>query len=150
MKREIFILSCLFFIISNFSYSQEFRSIGSGNWSSLSTWEMSVNGGTTWIPAYVAPSSASGSVTIQSGHTVTVDASTNTDETTVNAGGTVVVPAGITLIVANGTPAIDMQLNGTLRSSGTVTTTGNLTFGATGIYEHNQDGGVVPFSTCSI
>ena len=132
-------------------FRSSFRSAGTGNWSALATWEMSTNGGTTWTPTSVVPNNTLGAVTIQNGHTVTASAAVSTDETTINNGGILAVAAGVALTISNGTPAIDLQANGTLRNAGTVTTTGNLTFGATGVYEHNYTttAGTIPTATWS-
>src|SRR5689334_20922386 len=46
----------------------DYRSVGTGNWSSITTWEK--YNGTTWLPAITAPSSTDGVITIQNGHTV--------------------------------------------------------------------------------
>ncbi|MFA9391982.1 MAG: hypothetical protein ACERKD_19390 [Prolixibacteraceae bacterium] len=47
----------------------QFRSKGSGDWASTSTWESSSDG-TTWVNATSTPTSAATSILIQSGHTV--------------------------------------------------------------------------------
>lgn len=66
------------------------------------------------------------------------------------------VNTGTTLTVANGADLIDMMVNGILENRGVITPTGRLDFGATGIYQHNRNGGTIPastwnnYSTCEI
>ncbi len=52
--------------------SGDFRSSGSGNWNAAATWQSF--DGSVWNPAVNPPDGTSGTITIQSGHTVTVPA----------------------------------------------------------------------------
>ncbi|MBK7934612.1 MAG: DUF1533 domain-containing protein [Acidobacteria bacterium] len=69
-----------------------------------STWESS-HDDLTWFNATLAPTTASTAVTIRNGHNVTVATTpTSTDDTTVDAGGTLTVNSAVTLTIANGPP----------------------------------------------
>jgi hypothetical protein len=114
-----------------------YRSKQTGDWSSVSTWEYD-NGG--WIDAVAAPSNDDGTITIQSGHVVTIPSSTVTaDQVTIASGGSVSIATGATLVVANGAGASDLQVNGTLINAGTLTTTGTVSIENGGTYNHAID-----------
>ncbi len=125
-----------------------FRSNGNGNWGTPGTWQSSPDN-TNWETATLAPSSTANTITILSGHTVTVAAGVSIDQTTVDAGGQVIVNSGTTLTIANGT-GTDMTVNGTLRNNaGTITTTGTLAFGSGALYQSNftTTVGLIPTAT---
>ena len=145
----------------------DYRSAGSGNWSTLSTWE--TYDGSSWIPAVAAPTSANGVITIQSGHTVTVAAAFTVDQVGVSAGGVLTISTG-TLTVNNGSGS-DLEVSGTanLNPGGTLTISSGAdvtvqnggtwnTNGGTqsasgwvvangGTYVHNVDGVTIPTAT---
>ncbi len=123
-----------------------FRSKATGNWSDYTTWESS-DDNISWFNATLSPTSAATAITVLSGHTVTVTAGVTIDDLTVNAGGQVTVNSSVTLIIANGAADPDVTINGKLVSAGTITTTGTLTIGATGEYQHAQNGGTIPTAT---
>ncbi len=50
--------------------TDHFRSNGSGDWNSPTTWTSSVNGTSSWVVANLTPSNLAASVTVQLGHTV--------------------------------------------------------------------------------
>ncbi len=82
MKKLLFqfaLSAVLIFLSNGFVYSanEYFRSVASGNWDSPSTWEMSVNNGSTWFPATSIPSDTSGVITVRSPNTVTITTSVN-------------------------------------------------------------------------
>ena len=139
----------LFIALIGFSQTQYKSNVASGNWSATGSWLQSTNGGSTWVAASASPSSTAGAIRIQSGHSITITTSVSLDEVTIDNGGTVTVNAGQTLTINNGTAAIDFTVNGTLINSNIVTTTGVLSFGSTGVYNHNQNGGTVPTATWS-
>jgi len=143
------IINLVFINVNVFGQTTIFRSATTGNWNAAATWEKSLDYGSTWSTSTTVPSNLDGSIVIQNGHTVTANANTTVDEFTVNTGGTIIVNSGITFTIANGAAAIDCQVNGTLRNAGTVTTTGSLAFGATGLYQHNftTTTGTIPTST---
>jgi hypothetical protein len=92
-----------------------FRSIQSGNWNQLSTWQASPDS-VNWIAANITPSSTEKSIYIQSGHTVTITSSVTIDEVVVN--GTLVLAnnAGNDLTISNGKQA-DFVINGTFQDN---------------------------------
>lgn len=63
-----------------------FRSLASGNWDNISTWQSSIDN-TSWINATVAPTSTATSINIRNGHEVTVDATATSSILTIDAGG---------------------------------------------------------------
>jgi hypothetical protein len=111
-----------------------FRSIASGNWNQLSTWQASPDS-VTWIAATILPSASSKSVVIQNTHTVTITASVTIDETVVN--GTLIYGnnAGSTITIGNGT-GTDLIINGTYQDIGSISniwsTGATWSMGATG------------------
>jgi hypothetical protein len=66
--------------------TQPFRSLATGNWSAIGTWQSSPDGGTSWVTASSAPNNASASVLIRNGHTVTIDQDAATSTLTVGEG----------------------------------------------------------------
>ena len=148
--------------------SGAFRTAQSGNWNSTSTWQ--TNNGTSWVAATSPPTSASGVITIQSGHTVTVTANVTNDQVVVLSGGQITVNSGVTLTIANGTGTdldifgtvnvlgtmtinasgdVVVESGGVLANAGTITTTGTLTFESGGTYQHNftTTAGTIPTAT---
>jgi len=88
-----------------------FRSKQTGNWNSTSTWEASYDGSTNWIDAEITPKYTANTILVQSGHTVTVNATDTVDQLTVD--GSLIYSSG-TLRINNGT-GTDLTVNGTLR-----------------------------------
>ncbi|MBL8007393.1 MAG: hypothetical protein JNJ56_07665 [Ignavibacteria bacterium] len=123
----LFRLSIILILINSQAYSANefYRSTNSGNWNSISTWQMSTNSGGTWIAATGAPTDTSGSITIQSPNTVTVTVSVSADQITVNNGGTISVNSLIVFTLKDG-PGEDLRLNpgGIISGSGTFQTQG--------------------------
>ena len=52
-------------------FSDQFRSVGNGNWNSSSTWELYDNASSTWLPTVLTPT-VSSTATILNGDTVTI------------------------------------------------------------------------------
>lgn len=100
----------------------DYRSKAAGNWSNIATWEKF--NGLTWAPAIATPTSADGTITIQSGFPVTVTASVTADQVVVDPGGQLTVTTG-TLTIANGT-GTDLDVSGTV----TITSTLSLSAGS--------------------
>ncbi|MEA2176425.1 MAG: hypothetical protein QOD00_4017, partial [Blastocatellia bacterium] len=71
----------------------KFRSAATGTWNSNATWEMSTDG-TTWVAATQTPTSANDTITVRSPHVVTVAASVDADQLTVDGGGKISVNNG--------------------------------------------------------
>jgi hypothetical protein len=75
----------------------DYRSVVSGNWSDIATWERYTSG--FWIAAVAAPISTDGLVTIRSTHTVTLTGAASSSNCTVSTGG-ILDAAGFTLSVS--------------------------------------------------
>jgi len=105
----------------------KYRSAASGNWGSAATWEVSNDGGTNWVGATATPTSADGTITILNIHTVTVAAPVSVDEVTVDSGGQITIASSNTLTVANGS-GLDLNINGTVLNSGTLTISASATW----------------------
>ncbi len=129
-----------------------YRSAQTGNWSSTSTWERSLDDGASWIAAVATPTSADGTITIRSSHTITIAASITIDQTTVDNGATVIHSSANTVTLANGT-GTDLTINGlwsrTSSNSITINASATIQVGSTGIYEHaiSASGGSIPIAT---
>lgn len=149
-RKLLFIFATLH--ISCFAYGQtadDYRTAASGNWNVNATWQrydgsawVNVNG----VAPNTIPNSGDGVITIRNTHTVTVTANVTTDQSIVEAGGQININSSRTLTVANGT-GTDLVINGTIDNSGTVTTTGTVSFGANSTYTHNRNGGTIPTAT---
>ena len=107
------------------SSSDYFRSITSGNWNAPSTWESSTAADFSSgliSPASLTPNVSANTITIRSGHTVTVTANVTTDQTLVNPGATLVVTGSILTVSSNGL-TVQSDATGTGRignSTGTI------------------------------
>ena len=125
-----------------------------GNWSAPGTWEVTttpanpgVNHGT---PATTAPTNLNSSgITIRGSglYNVTLNNSYTVDSLNIN--GTLTIPAGQTLTVANGGYSPDMVVNttGVVTNSGTIVPTGTISFLGSATYNHTQNGGTIPTAT---
>ncbi len=99
-----------------------FRSVKSGSWDSLSTWEYSTDKGQTWLDsaALVPDAVKHGKIIISQGHIVTVGGAVGEtfkiDETIIEAGAVLITPSlpGKTLEVMNGRDE-DLIIYGTLK-----------------------------------
>lgn len=85
-----------------------YRSAGTGDWTSTSSWESSSDN-TTWSAATLAPSSTANNIKIINGHTITISTSQTVDQLTIESGGVLSHTAG-TITVADGTGA-DITVN---------------------------------------
>ncbi len=118
--------------------NDHFRSLATGNWSIAGTWESSPNN-VNWITSTLIPGSTVTSVTILSGHNITLDANVTVPGLTINSGGTFTASDATarTLIIAAG---------GTLTNNGTFTSgIGTVNFAGTGIVD-----GTVGFNNVNI
>ncbi len=116
----------------------DFRSHQSGSWIDTTSWER-WDGGTWVTPAPHVPDSADGLITIQTGHTIRVDSagapdSVLADQIVVGSGGTLLIPAGSKLVVADGADSIDLAVSGTLNEFGTVVANGRISFENGGLF----------------
>ncbi|MBM3427434.1 MAG: hypothetical protein FJX95_01470, partial [Bacteroidetes bacterium] len=130
-------------------YKLAFRSnVATGSWGTAASWQQSPDNGSTWMAATTTPNSSFGTIQILNGHNITSTAVT-ADQLTVEAGGTLTVPAATTITIANGADAIDCNVFGTVTNAGTLTATGNVTVGNGGKYTHAASGGALPTCTWS-
>lgn len=142
---------------------RDFRTKASGNWNSLSTWQM-YNG--SWLDATWIPDYNDEDITILAGYSVTITAPVTVDQ--VNVKGSLTLNSGVTLTITNGTGTdvfVDylsdnyayFYVYGTIINEGSLSKTdGVIYFYDNSIYKHAQDGGSVEDaswstnSTCEI
>jgi len=119
-----------------------YRSKITGNWGDNSTWESSTDQ-TTWSNASFSPTSNDYTITIQNGHTVTIDASVTADQILVESGGQLSIASGQILTLNDGTET-DLDINGTVLNSGTLIIGTNATWAVNsdGTYIHNTTSGI--------
>ena len=115
-----------FFILliseSSFSANEYFKSVATGNWNSIATWQMSTNSGATWFAATTTPNDTSGSVTIQSPNSISVTVSVKTNQIIVNSGGIISINSAVVLTIFNG--SVTLYSGGTISGAGTLQTQG--------------------------
>lgn len=132
-----------------------FRTKNSGNWNALSTWESSLDS-SAWSDALLTPNNLGKYIHIRNGHTVTVTDTVSVDQVIVDQGATILVNGSpVVFTIVNGPEDVDMLVNGTVKVTGTanvspgpysVNAEGTVVFGATGVYEHEQNAGAIPVS----
>lgn len=117
----------------------DYRTLISGNWNGLATWEK--YDGSNWIATITSPTSADGTITIQSGHTVTVTASVTVNQVEVNSGGTLNVNSG-TLTLSN-VAGTELSISGTtnLKSGGILTIAAGSSINVLNGGTYNYNGG---------
>lgn len=111
-----------------------FRSKQSGNWTTVSTWESSLDN-ISWNNATSTPTSSDATITIQTGHSVTITSNISFDGTVIQSGATLQLSQGTSATLANGS-GVDLDCFGTFLNSGTITWTGTMT--VSGTYIHNN------------
>ncbi|MBS1551301.1 MAG: hypothetical protein JST15_04435 [Bacteroidetes bacterium] len=131
MKKALnhFTLFCLVIFTvtgSAFSANELFRSKVSGNWNATSTWEMSTNGGTNWIPATLTPTNLSGAITIAFPTVVNVTADVTADQITIQSGAELSIDPGITLTYPGNASTFTLS-GATVSGAGTFKVEGPLT-----------------------
>ena len=113
-------------IVATVYTPSDYRSIASGNWNSLATWQRfngSIWEALTGVAPLLLPTSDENTITIRNGHTVTVTAAATIDQCIVELGGQVTVNSGITWTIDDGT-GIDLSVDGKILNAGTITTSG--------------------------
>jgi len=80
--------------------SDHFRSVATGDWGSVSTWESSPDNA-AWSAATLTPTSAANTISIRNGHTVTVSSNQDMDQVIIANGG-VLFHSANTLTVNDG------------------------------------------------
>jgi hypothetical protein len=104
-----------------------FRSLATGNWNTAGSWQSSPDN-STWITSTLVPTSSAASVTIQTGHTITINANATAPSLTI---------AGTGKLTFDGVAARNFTMTGSLtisasggsfitQSSGTFTNTFNI------------------------
>jgi uncharacterized repeat protein (TIGR01451 family) len=136
------------YVVGLQSVTNSYRTKASGRWTQWwNTWERF--NGITWVNATTFPKLADGLISVQAGHTVTIDTTlsgvTNgLDQLYIEAGGQITVSTGGTMQLRNGA-GTDLTVLGTLLLTGTgsITTNGTpvITFASGGVYSHNVNGG---------
>ena len=148
-------------VMNVLSTTGKYRSRQSGNWSDFNTWQTDTGGGFVNAVSGQTPTSAADTIQIQSPHTVTVTASVDADQLTVDSGGTLSVNNGVTFTIADGT-GTDLTDNGIVATAGNITNNGQAIIndtlqinqggfpgGGTGTYAYNQTTGVLVFNNTS-
>jgi endo-1,4-beta-xylanase len=123
-----------------------YRSLQSGNWNDVSTWEQ--YNGTSWVsPVSASPSAIQALITIQSGHTITVTADDSCSNIIIASGGILKISTGVSFIVKNGIKT-DLTVYGTVFNSGTMSADkeAEIIFANEGKYYHQLNGGSLPIS----
>lgn len=87
----------------------DYRSVASGNWNTLATWN--TWNGAAWVAPVATPNSTNGIITIQAGHTVSLNAAVTIDDVVVN--GTLNTVNGVITTIANSATGVDLTINGT-------------------------------------
>jgi hypothetical protein len=89
MKRKFtFLVLVCFLLMAKENYAQTvYRSIGSGTWATLTIWDKSTDGGVTWGASVTAAPTSNQGVIIQSGTTVTLDATKSCRKLVIQSGG---------------------------------------------------------------
>ena len=77
--------------------TDHFRSMASGDWNAITTWESSADN-RNWAAASLVPSSAANTIQIRNGHTVTISSDQNMDQVIIESGGLLLHAAGILTI----------------------------------------------------
>lgn len=124
-------IACVFIslLVATVSVAQNnFRSRQSGDWNQSSTWEEFVAG--SWQLTANTPDFNSGTITLQNTHIVTTTASVTIDQTTIQAGSTLVVNNAIVVTLNNGT-------GNDLVNSGSITLSGESFIDGAGNIVHN-------------
>ncbi|MCW5554740.1 MAG: DUF4082 domain-containing protein [Verrucomicrobiae bacterium] len=127
-----------------------YRTAISGNWTDASAWQ--TNNGSAWVAASSSPSTAAvDEITIRNGHTITITASLAVDQVTVESGAQITVNSGQTFTIEDG-PGTDLAVAGTVQNAGTLSFTSGATaaFQAGAVYQHSQNGGVIPTATWNV
>jgi hypothetical protein len=137
-----------------------YRTVASGNWNNIATWEVANNPSYTGaVPATNFPTDDNSlGILIRGGHTVNVTAAVSADQLTIEnvANAILDINAGVTFTLVDGL-GNDLSLAGTnsrLNVNGTLFNTGQISGStatttnvlASGTYNHAQNGGVVPTS----
>ncbi len=115
---------------SGLNSTDYFRSITSGNWNDPNTWESSpvadFSSGVV-SPALLSPNANANVINIRKDHTVTVTENVSTDQTFVNAGGTLSVTGSLLTVLNNGLNIQSNEMGTGNIGASTGTIVGNIT-----------------------
>jgi hypothetical protein len=150
---RLFILQSLNFIGTSAGC---YKSYQSGDWNNNSVWAM-YNGADWETPVTLVPDSASGPITIQSGHQVQVTDNKIVDQLFIQPAGTLQIATEDTVIINDGL-GIDLTLDGVLLNYGTINKDDSAVVWVRddGKYTHARDGDEIPIAawtsgaTCEI
>lgn len=123
-----------------------YRSTGSGSFSTLSNWETQV--GDCWEAATELPSVSSNNIIIRNGHTITINNAVNADQIIIEPSGTLDINNGATLTLSDG-PGSDLVVNGTFNLNNNGTLTGNGVVLVNGSATFNLNAGTISGSVSS-
>ena len=133
--------------------SYSYRTLRSGDWNGVASdneiWERSSDGGSSWATVTSSgdlPNSTASTITVGTGHTITISSSVNADQLTIEATGQITINSGQTFTINDGS-GTDAIIAGKLKNSGTLINNGQLTFSTGSTYEHAINGGVIPIAT---
>jgi hypothetical protein len=98
--------------------SDHFRSKTSGDWNLSNSWESSSNN-STWTDATLVPTSSANSITIRSGHSITINNNASADQLTIENGGTL-NQANNAVFTLNDGVDTDMTVFGTYVTNGAI------------------------------
>ncbi|MCX6246278.1 MAG: hypothetical protein NTW10_00965 [Bacteroidetes bacterium] len=118
--------------------------VATGNWSVPGSW-LSSPDNSTWITATLAPGSSAKKVTVQTGHTISVDASVTAAPIVIDAGGQITVNSTFILTIQNGI-GTDLAIDGTIVNNGSVTLQGATATTVTGTF---TNAGTLTMNTAS-
>ena len=118
-QKIVLIFGCTVALGSTEASAQNFfRSVATGNWNNVATWQMSPDN-ITWGPAAYTPTYTDLSITIQSPNVVTITASVTIDEISINLGATLATSGATTLTINDGS-GVDIFMNGTFIESASI------------------------------
>jgi hypothetical protein len=115
------LLSGLFFlsILSSTAQSvNDYRSNATGTWGTLTTWQR--YNGSAWVTPTVAegvPNETSGTITIRSGNSITIESNRTADQLILELGGSIVINPLVSFTIADGS-GIDFSVGGSFLNQG--------------------------------
>jgi len=148
-RRVVMVLMVLFAATVNAQNVGDYRTKNSGVWNT-SIWEMYTGNG--WSSDGIGlPSANNGAITItiKSGHIVTINTSTSIGKTVIESGAQLQVVAGKTVTFATPVSGNKITVNGTFTNNGTIVFTGTSTINAGGVLD-NRDQGALTFNAGTV
>lgn len=93
------------------SHTDYYRSITTGDWDDVTTWESSPDNSTWITPATLAPTFNANTILIRSGHNVTIATTESADQLTIQSGATLTHSGGSAFTLNNNVSGTDMTIN---------------------------------------